>query len=209
MLTPLQRELRFIPAGAGNTSAPTIHSSPPSGSSPLARGTPGMRIPWHHHRRFIPAGAGNTPVRAARTSALNGSSPLVRGTPSTEYPTCCTPTVHPRWRGEHESGVTGGDAGDGSSPLARGTHRPHLADCQRCRFIPAGAGNTSRRHAGTRGFSVHPRWRGEHSNVAMPPSRTAGSSPLARGTLVPGGLGGGAARFIPAGAGNTGGEKSK
>ncbi len=91
---------RFIPAGAGNTSAvsasslsPAVHPrwrgehrnprpKPPTGggSSPLARGTPGRPSRPAVARRFIPAGAGNT----------SASAPL---TPST--------AVHPRWRGEH------------------------------------------------------------------------------------------------------------
>ena len=71
------------------------------------------------------------------------------------------------------------------------------------RFIPAGAGNTSKSAVQSRRCPVYPRWRGEHPcSVELKPG-LIGLSPLARGTrrrrkfLLP------EARFIPAGAGNT------
>ena len=151
----------FIPAGAGNT--PTSTSRPtPSAVHPRWRG--------EHHRspvairrvgRLIPAGAGNTP-----------------GRPSTVR---CR-AVHPRWRGEHRHRDSSLSAKRGSSPLARGT--PHLAgerlDIRR--FIPAGAGNTSRMPNFLSLVTVHPRWRGEHSAPRRNSSPISGSSPLARGT---------------------------
>ena len=116
----LNGSLRFIPAGAGNTSATRSRPRPRSvhprwrgehrrgrrgrirrrGSSPLARGTlvvlPGEAVFF----RFIPAGAGNTYSRA-----LNPGWGV----------------VHPRWRGEHSLPVENSVTWTGSSPLARGT----------------------------------------------------------------------------------------
>ena len=135
---------RFIPAGAGNSFChgifPDAESVHPRwrgeqvfsgrrrflgvGSSPLARGTGcPMKCP-RRTQRFIPAGAGNSrcPVRTARPFS-----------------------VHPRWRGEQVRFAALPADHHGSSPLARGTAaRPgHLAAV--CRFIPAGAGNSSTR----------------------------------------------------------------
>ena len=100
---PTNREiaaLRFIPASAGNTfqypamtRSSSVHprergehalrpapSSPPSGSSPRARGTREVNALMVECQRFIPASAGNT----RRTSRWQ-----------MKYP------VHPRERGEH------------------------------------------------------------------------------------------------------------
>ncbi len=52
--------------------------------------------------------------------------------------------------------------------------------------------------------AVYPRWRGEHENALGDPDFVHGLSPLARGTLSPVLFRLSAARFIPAGAGNTG-----
>ncbi len=111
---------RFIPACAGNTSAPlhpnrsqTVHprmcgehytvtarQAVTGGSSPHVRGT-------HCHRRrsgcalrFIPACAGNTPRR--------------RRSPA-------PPSVHPRMCGEHTHAKAIDSAAAGSSPHVRGT----------------------------------------------------------------------------------------
>ena len=133
--------LRFIPAGAGNTTTPASrtarspvhprwrgeHSSSTwasvntAGSSPLARGTHPVRQPRGHGRRFIPAGAGNTP--RWRSTAWSA-------------------TVHPRWRGEHGAQGAAEMSAAGSSPLARGTQATRLRRPILFRFIPAGAGNT-------------------------------------------------------------------
>ena len=50
---------------------------------------------------------------------------------------------------------------------------------------------------------VYPRWRGEHCMALASSLTDAGLSPLARGTRIKHGLTRRAARFIPAGAGNT------
>ncbi len=156
--------IRFIPAGAGNTSENvsgwpenTVHPRwrgehehrlevvlADHGSSPLARGTRSGRAGLAGSRRSIPAGAGNTARRYRRTLAY---------------------AVHPRWRGEHSEAAAPGP----SSP----------------RFIPAGAGNTAIRPDPPEILAVHPRWRGEHSSLICCAVGRPGSSPLARGTPSP------------------------
>ncbi len=154
--------LRFIPAGAGNTSSlhgrNKRHSVYPRwrgehscdthctllnlGLSPLARGTRCIVIERSPRPRFIPAGAGNTVD--AFTSPENEP-------------------VYPRWRGEHRHWQPHTPAYTGLSPLARGTH-PHFRRYESVfRFIPAGAGNTPRAHIFKFSESVYPRWRGEHN----------------------------------------------
>ena len=132
--------------------------------------------------RFIPARAGNTAPRRSWTGR---------------------PSVHPRSRGEHAQSARRVTAATGSSPLARGTLRPQPPDQIAQRFIPARAGNTSRRRRSASPAAVHPRSRGEHCATASYRAFRIGSSPLARGTRhsppsrMP------ASRFIPARAGNT------
>ena len=93
-------QLRFIPAGAGNSannrplldpttvyprwrgelSSGCATARHADGLSPLARGTLSRRQLWLPNRRFIPAGAGNSPRNRASTSSGIGLSPLARGT---------------------------------------------------------------------------------------------------------------------------------
>ncbi len=116
---------RFIPAGAGNTPNDFMELGTQSvhprwrgehnrsalkamfrgGSSPLARGTPGLLGFKNTLARFIPAGAGNTTV------PIKGES---------------SDAVHPRWRGEHQIDDDDEAIADGSSPLARGTPTPRI-----------------------------------------------------------------------------------
>ena len=205
--TRLQKRLpvlshRFIPAGAGNTAAPssawisvTVHPRwrgehigllavevAHFGSSPLARGTPSRPLTITGNERFIPAGAGNTATWSIRWR--------------------CRP-VHPRWRGEHLFKALARCFAGGSSPLARGTLAVGLAQGADERFIPAGAGNTARSRGTARCGAVHPRWRGEHEVRAPGCGSRDGSSPLARGTRRCASPRSGSRRFIPAGAGNT------
>ena len=155
----------------------------PTGSSPLARGTPARGRQIEDQVRFIPARAGNT---------------AGAGSPTAPRP------VHPRSRGEHPPPSAASSHRHGSSPLARGTPAHAAPADLDARFIPARAGNTAHRAPSRSTSPVHPRSRGEHS--VRTPARVplTGSSPLARGTLcvihrdaVP-------RRFIPARAGNTG-----
>ena len=132
--------------------------------------------------RFIPAGAGNTRL-LQRLYQLS--------------------TVYPRWRGEHYCRRPYLGTRDGLSPLARGTLLLQNVHEWSGRFIPAGAGNTSRMLTRWPGWPVYPRWRGEHVSANLSTVSIPGLSPLARGTQVVrrGELA--IHRFIPAGAGNT------
>ena len=179
---------RLIPARAGNTPkifvAVSVRPAHPrsrgehhrrvallaltDGSSPLARGTPRMRIALNVRSRLIPARAGNT-------------RPTVENV---------TPwTAHPRSRGEHDVDAMHHCIHLGSSPLARGTlDGAHRWD-QAKRLIPARAGNTAlipliiwvvsgssplargtlRRTASAhRRVLAHPRSRGEHKKDTRP-----------------------------------------
>ena len=193
---------RFIPARAGNTVHPctarrsrSVHPRSrgehaghgttveyDDGSSPLARGTPGEPATEPVEVRFIPARAGNT--RLSRKSWDK------------------TP-VHPRSRGEHPPSPASPSAAAGSSPLARGTPRRGPARAPGRRFIPARAGNTGAASSGGPARSVHPRSRGEHSQLVVDVDPRNGSSPLARGTRRHRRHRHPHRRFIPARAGNT------
>ena len=195
-------EVRFIPAGAGNTWSASggpnpcpvyprrcgehCHGMPlqtiTSGLSPQVRGTPDCH--WHYagDYRFIPAGAGNT-----------GGENLL--------PVLFA--VYPRRCGEHLGAHGPGRRQRGLSPQVRGTRQRQLAHGANPRFIPAGAGNTSRSRAGGPRRSVYPRRCGEHTRSSSAMRSRAGLSPQVRGTRsihsgnsIP-------KRFIPAGAGNT------
>ena len=132
--------LRFIPAYAGNASAPGFRGRPSSvhprirgercgcpavgdgtsGSSPHTRGTRIRARQVHLFRRFIPAYAGNA-----------------------HFCTCwhIACPVYPRIRGERRAEVVAVLDADGSSPHARGTHHADNRRSWRGRFIPACAGN--------------------------------------------------------------------
>ena len=153
-----------------------------AGSSPQARGTPGLLRVRCGCKRFIPAGAGNTAARGHRTPQKS---------------------VHPRRRGEHANRGGNTVGCHGSSPQARGTRPCRLSNQPRRRFIPAGAGNTLLQYPTGSGRAVHPRRRGEHVRIPSGFAYHGGSSPQARGTRSLGGSESPENRFIPAGAGNT------
>ncbi len=152
------------------------------GLSPLARGTHRPRTTIRANRRFIPAGAGNTTVQTAGYYFF---------------------AVYPRWRGEHNVRLSPLCVVAGLSPLARGTLHGFGFLFDGRRFIPAGAGNTYIRAKNKATATVYPRWRGEHIYQNISFYSHGGLSPLARGTRIKHGLTRRAARFIPAGAGNT------
>ncbi len=156
--------------------------------------------------RFIPAGAGNTLAKNQGKEEECGLSPLTRGTHTATRPDphatrfipagagntgssrhrSNTASVYPRWRGEHV---------------------PEMKKAGKTlRFIPAGAGNTLSRRAQSDTSPVYPRWRGEHDRFEPAWYSYPGLSPLARGTLMINSNMVKDMRFIPAGAGNTGGR---
>ena len=111
------------------------------GSSPLARGTPGMPRCQSPRRGLIPARAGNTSIYVIYAGSL---------------------WAHPRSRGEHQPLTVYVYTRPGSSPLARGTPPPRVMGGASNGLIPARAGNTSRRTAHRASGWAHPRSRGEH-----------------------------------------------
>ena len=92
-----------------------------SGSSPLARGTPGADELITPLNGLIPARAGNTAVMKAWA---------------------VTWRAHPRSRGEHSGHESVGCHLEGSSPLARGTRELVHDQKVQAGLIPARAGNT-------------------------------------------------------------------
>ena len=152
------------------------------GSSPRLRGTDGQSGKCSGHLRFIPAPAGNSVVALAQT--------IMR-------------SVHPRACGEQHLEMATRSVSIGSSPRLRGTANDGGCWFEVNRFIPAPAGNSSKRIGPRRPSTVHPRACGEQVMNTRWPSSTVGSSPRLRGTadspvaFIPSG------RFIPAPAGNS------
>jgi len=166
--------------GEHTTCVDTISTS--AGSSPRARGTRAVGGHDSTRLRVIPACAGNTFGGDVEAAGLPG---------------------HPRVRGEHVLTVPSLGTVNGSSPRARGTPE-HLGEVVRVqRVIPACAGNTPARVSRWRGFSGHPRVRGEHFERIRHRPGGYGSSPRARGTRAGEVNQGLRCRVIPACAGNT------
>ena len=175
-------DVRFIPAGAGNSAAIwrrlgqcAVHPrrrgeqrcrialcNLRAGSSPQARGTDHVLVRVDVVIRFIPAGAGNR-CRGGRQNS--------------------TRTVHPRRRGEQAARPSRGEKKRGSSPQARGTDFRRESLSEDVRFIPAGAGNSSEDFAHGGRMPVHPRRRGEQEMLITSLRWRHGSSPQARGTV--------------------------
>ena len=111
--------------------------------------------------------------------------------------------VHPRSRGEYLPRPWSIGLNPGSSPLTRGILDVSKRHGVSTGFIPAHAGNTSRKKEMAELAEVHPRSRGEYALFLLAVLPQPGSSPLTRGIpdgkyYVPDW-----ARFIPAHAGNT------
>ena len=193
---------RLIPARAGSTTGRRARRAPtrahprsrgehvwrefktlrPKGSSPLARGAPGVDVVSGVHAGLIPARAGSTRLRRA--------CPRSHG-------------AHPRSRGEHFSIRRSSDSDWGSSPLARGAHHRVGGDGARCGLIPARAGSTTWRCTPSSSGPAHPRSRGEHGRSRKSMRASGGSSPLARGAPQDQRHPQAHGRLIPARAGST------
>ena len=152
------------------------------GSSPLARGLPPGLRPLPGRLGIIPARAGFT----ARSPSWGGR---VRD--------------HPRSRGVYPPVIWTPLVCRGSSPLARGLLHPDIGVVGEMRIIPARAGFTPRRCALARGTEDHPRSRGVYRSGHGASKGGWGSSPLARGLRVIGGVQRGQEGIIPARAGFT------
>ena len=159
-----KRQLRFIPAWAGNandTRQPTpphpvhprvggerddkqLHFIASCGSSPRGRGTLATTQLTAGSGRFIPAWAGN----AIRARAA-----------------VCFRTVHPRVGGERVQISHQNRSHDGSSPRGRGTQWPFCVIVCSGRFIPAWAGNALIEVELHFDMPVHPRVGGERYRV--------------------------------------------
>ena len=153
-----------------------------SGSSPHARGTPGLLSLNEVIPGIIPACAGNT-----------------------KFTTCAAIFLrdHPRMRGEHVRSSGPPLSFAGSSPHARGTPRCRRHDTKHVGIIPACAGNTAHSSCGFPCAWDHPRMRGEHPATLFHTFLIPGSSPHARGTPSGADADGERIGIIPACAGNT------
>ena len=109
------------------------------GSSPLARGLPGVILARLGNMRIIPARAGFTMIC------------VIVGVMMTD---------HPRSRGVYGTGKKVDEAGLGSSPLARGLRRPTPGRGPIFWIIPARAGFTYAGSGGPKTKRDHPRSRG-------------------------------------------------
>jgi len=193
---------RFTPTRVGNTSwssawtaGTSVHPhsrgehtsmrnaiSSPSGSPPLAWGTPNAVVEFPHRHRFTPTRVGNTCSCSTWWS---------------------TPTVHPHSRGEHALRRPSSIGASGSPPLAWGTLGAVLAPVVLARFTPTRVGNTSDGRRASCCTPVHPHSRGEHPTRGPRTARTTGSPPLAWGTRRHPVLQAEVVRFTPTRVGNT------
>ena len=111
--------------------------------------------------------------------------------------------VYPRWRGELTERRWEAYLTFGLSPLARGTLNDRKDAAKAMRFIPAGAGNSTKPESLHITAAVYPRWRGELQPGGTVNRCVSGLSPLARGTRLKTAQVKIVQRFIPAGAGNS------
>ena len=111
-------------------------------------------------------------------------------------------SVHPRACGERSLADLLRQSNHGSSPRLRGTESQSCQPRQKCRFIPAPAGNGLPPEPVPICRTVHPRACGERGLVQGVHHVAHGSSPRLRGTVLPSCCSHRVARFIPAPAGN-------
>ena len=170
------------PRSRGVYRARLVSAARRAGSSPLARGLPGVADGGRTVSGIIPARAGFTGIFY---------------TPHSED------WDHPRSRGVYTASRAGAYSGMGSSPLARGLHRNQRRGHEESRIIPARAGFTGA--AGgllVRALGSSPLARG--LPLLLPAAGACrGSSPLARGLPIWAGPASPSSRIIPARAGFT------
>ena len=148
-----------LPPAQGSQGPPPPRASA-LGSSPLARGLPGVRAAGSVPVGIIPAHAGFTPPSTATTVPCRD---------------------HPRSRGVYMNLPNRVWATSGSSPLARGLPAPTLRTATAIRIIPASAGFTTAPTRPQPPTRDHPRSRGVYPSRPVSRLPRAGSSPLARG----------------------------
>ena len=173
------------------------------GSSPLARGLPGISQVNRLHTGIIPARAGFTAQSGSRPAPRRdhprsrgvydwasdrvvpgkGSSPLARGLPSLLLLPARGEGIIPARAGFTEAIFTPRCNTGGSSPLARGLRVHRSVRNGRHRIIPARAGFTTVSTLTLMSMKDHPRSRGVYSPVIFGKPIKEGSSPLARGLL--------------------------
>ena len=156
------------------------------GSSPLARGLPGVTVDSVSHRRIIPARAGFTSSRSSDSPTRTGSSPLARGLqPSVGHQIIdrgiiparagfttrwrhrsSEATDHPRSRGVYSTMTSIPFIRGGSSPLARGLPWHTDSTPRTARIIPARAGFTAATTLSSPPPKDHPRSRGVYAPTA-------------------------------------------
>ena len=161
---------------------PRLGTAGQSGSSPRVRGKRRRMSALSGCPRIIPARAGQTP--RARD------------------PRCPGPD-HPRACGANLATDHGVRLADGSSPRVRGKLLFCSPEVKSARIIPARAGQTRSRRAGSRCRPDHPRACGANDAPSATKSRTCGSSPRVRGKQGMGRHVRAARRIIPARAGQT------
>ena len=110
-----------------------------------------------------------------------GIIPAYAGSTPAPTPSAAGAGDHPRIRGEHRVEPDKAVRAAGSSPHTRGAQTDTLAHKQQVRIIPAYAGSTSPIPLTRVRTMDHPRIRGEHSRVGLPPRFPEGSSPHTRG----------------------------
>ena len=132
-----------------------------------------------------------------------GSSPLARGLLALRHGSHALRGIIPARAGFTYNDIWPMVVGAGSSPLARGLHfrAPRRRPCNR--IIPARAGFTSPIRPAGAGCRDHPRSRGVYVDCYHCHELLVGSSPLARGLLVPVRHPQHPTRIIPARAGFT------
>ena len=173
----------------------------PRGSSPLARGLPGLDSPSRGEYRIIPARAGFTIACFGRpklspdhprsrgvyvsdglaAASRWGSSPLARGLLLGVGPPDAVDGIIPA-RAGFTSSTSRRRTTCTDHPRSRGVYgRGFSAPLERVRIIPARAGFTWAARSATRAARDHPRSRGVYRTIGGTQVDIQGSSPLARG----------------------------